>query len=76
MVWAYVIGYFIMGMLSISFAMACVKRTYNEANRNNLRNDQGERVAFIIVNFLFWWISIPGHIIYNHATNLGKDLNK
>jgi hypothetical protein len=74
MVWAYVIGYFVMGVLSLKFAVKCVERTYTEKHRNELRNDQGERVAFLVVNFLFWWITIPGHIVYNHAVKLGKSL--
>lgn len=76
MVWLYVIGYVVMGVLSVKFALWCVKNTYNEKERDSLKNDQSERVAFLVCNFAFWWFMIPAHAVYNHAFNLGRKLNK
>lgn len=76
MVWLYVIGYIVMGVLSVKLAMWCVKHTYIEKHRDSLKYDQGERIAFLIFNFALWWIAIPWHAIYNHAVNFGRKLNK
>ena len=70
----FVIGYVIMGLVSINIGTWCVKRVYSEASRNHLRDSSSELVWFMILNFFFWWLTIPGHIIYSHATSLARQI--
>lgn len=63
MVWLYVIGYIVMGVVSVLFELYMVKNHYSELYRNKLKSDKSEVAAMIIGNFFLWWLVIPFHAL-------------
>lgn len=63
MVWAYVIGYFVMGVIAIMGEVYMTKHQYSQIYRYKMKTDKTEVLAMMIGCMLIWWLVIPFHFI-------------
>jgi uncharacterized membrane protein len=75
MVWAYVIGYFIIGVIALAFGIFTANHCFSDEARRKLRTDNSEMACFVVVCVLLWWLTLPIHFtlfIAKYAKNMVK----
>ena len=75
MVWAYVIGYFVIGLISSAFGIFTANRCFSDEDRRRLRTDNSEMACFIGVCVLLWWLTLPIQITL-HVAEYAKNMVK
>ncbi|MNE51605.1 hypothetical protein D3C80_1462400 [compost metagenome] len=63
MVWLYVIGYIVMGVIAIMGEVYMTNHHYSHAYRCKMKTDKTEVFSMMIGCMLIWWLVIPFHFV-------------
>ena len=72
MVWLYVIGYFVMGLVAVYGDVFMANNYYSEKYRDGMKGDRSDIAAMIGCCLFFWWVIIPFQLIYMLAFKVQK----